>query len=78
MYIAILKKRGDYHKGDNNTEEMAKKHKKMNMQTIKLLEKTHASYEKQANKIQMHIEFEISGLTWLNIQDFKMLEVLAS
>jgi hypothetical protein len=46
---------------------MARKHKKMNMQTIKLLEKTHASYEKQANKIQMHIEFEISGLAWLNI-----------
>jgi hypothetical protein len=46
MYIAILKKRGDYHKGNNNTKEMAKKHKKINMQTTKLLEKTHASYEK--------------------------------
>jgi hypothetical protein len=49
---------------------MARKHKKIIMQTIKLLEKTHASYEKQANKIQMHIEFDISGLAWLNIYDF--------
>jgi hypothetical protein len=62
MYIAILKKKGDYHKGDNNIKEMARKHKKINMQTIKLLEKTHASYEKQANKIQMHIELRLVAL----------------
>lgn len=55
MYIAILKERGDYHKGGNNTKEMVRKQKNMNMQTIKLQENTNVSYEKQANKTQMHI-----------------------
>lgn len=42
------------------------------------LEKTQASYKKQANKIQRHIEFRISDFIWLNIQDFKMFEAFTS
>ncbi len=36
------------------------------------------SYEKQANKSQRHIEFEVGDLVWLNIKDFKMPETLAN
>jgi hypothetical protein len=44
----------------------------------KLLEKGQVSYEKQANKSQRHIEFEVGDLVWLNINDFKMPETLAN
>jgi len=44
----------------------------------KKLEKIEASYKKQENKIQMHIEFEVGNLVCLNIQDFKMLEAFAN
>jgi hypothetical protein len=28
---------------------------------------THARYEKHANKIQRHIEFDVGNILWLNI-----------
>ncbi len=42
------------------------------------MEKAQASYERQTNQIQKHIEFKISDLVWLNIWDFKMPKTLAS
>lgn len=51
---------------------------KRNAKAKKKLEKTQASYKKQENKIQMHIEFEVGNHVCLNIQDFKMLEALTS
>jgi hypothetical protein len=36
---------------------MVRKREDLNVHANKLLEKVHASYEEQANKIQRHIEF---------------------
>jgi hypothetical protein len=38
---------------------MAKEHEERKAWAIKLLEKAHASYEKQANKSRRHIKFEV-------------------
>ncbi len=35
------------------------------------------NYEKQANKLWKHIEFEVGDLVLLNIKDFKMLKTFA-
>jgi hypothetical protein len=45
---------------------------------IKLLEKVHANYVKQANKLQRHIKFKVRDLMWLNIKDFKMTKILGN
>ncbi len=42
------------------------------------LRKAHASNDKQANKLQRRIEFEMGDLMWLNIKDFKMPETLVN
>jgi hypothetical protein len=45
---------------------------------VKFLKKTHASYDKQADKLWKHIEFKLRDLMWLNIKDFKMLKTLVN
>ncbi len=59
MDLTIPKKRGTFHKGDNETKDMAKEYEERKSQAIELLEKMHASYEKQANKLRKHIEFKV-------------------
>jgi hypothetical protein len=49
-----------------------KKWEERKAHATKLLKKAQVSYEKQANKSQRHIEFEVGGLVWLNIKDFKI------
>jgi hypothetical protein len=78
MDLAIPKTRSIHREGGKEAKEMAKECEKRKAQATKLLEKTQASYEKQANKSQRHIEFEVGDLMWLNIKDFKMFETLAN
>jgi hypothetical protein len=40
--------------------------------------KVQVNYEKQTNKSQKNIKFEVGDLMWLNIKDFKMLKILAN
>jgi hypothetical protein len=64
MDLAIPRTRGTRHKGNKEAEEMAKECEEKKSRAIKLLEKTKTSYEKQANKSQRHIEFEVGDLMW--------------
>ncbi len=36
------------------------------------------SFEKQSNKLQIHIEFEVGDLLLINIKDFKMFKTLTN
>jgi hypothetical protein len=78
MDLTIPRTRGICHEGDKEAEEMTKEHEKRKTQAIKLLEKVSVSYEKQTNKLQRYIEFEVGDLMWLNIKDFKMPKTLAN
>ncbi len=48
--LAIPKTEGSRCKGDKDAEEMAKEHEERKAWAIKVLEKLHAHYNKQANK----------------------------
>jgi hypothetical protein len=76
--LAIPRTRGTCHEGDKEAEKMAKECEERKGQAIKLLEKVQMNYEKQANKLRRHIEFEVGHLGWLNIKNFKMLETLVN
>ncbi len=77
MDLAIPRTRSIHYKGGKEAEAMAKEREERKTQAIKLLEKAQANYEKQANKLRRHIEFEVADLVWLNI-DFKMSETLVN
>jgi hypothetical protein len=57
--LTIPKKKRILHGGDNEAKKMAKEYEERKARAIKLLEKMHASYEKQANKLRKHIEFKV-------------------
>lgn len=57
--LTIPKKISIFHEGDDEAKKMAKEYEERKAWAIKLLEKTHASYEKQANKLPRHIEFKM-------------------
>jgi hypothetical protein len=78
MHLAIPQTRNIRRKGSKEAKELAKKCEEKKTSAIKFLEKAHASYDKQANKLQRHIEFEVGDLMWLNIKDFKMPETLVN
>ncbi len=57
MDLNISRMWRDHCEGSKNVEKMVRKREDLNVHANKLLEKVHASYEEQANKIQRHIEF---------------------
>jgi hypothetical protein len=71
--LTIPRTRDILREGSKQAEEMAKECDERKTRAIKLLEKVHVSYVKQANKLQMHIKFKVRDLMWLNIKDFKVL-----
>jgi len=75
MDLTIPRTRIIHYKGGKEAKAMAKKREERKTRAIKLLEKAQVNYEKQANKLRRHIEFEVGDLVWLNI-DFKMFETL--
>ncbi len=68
--LGILRMGGNHCEGRKNVEKMVRKYEELNARAKKLLEKAHASYEKQSNETQRHIKFNISDLVWLNIWNF--------
>ncbi len=62
MDLGILRMRGNHCEGRKSVEKMVRKHEKLNAQAKKILEKAHASYEKQSNETQRHIKFNINDL----------------
>ncbi len=78
MDLAIPRTRNIHCKGGKEAKELAKEHEVRKAWAIKFLEKAHASYDKQASKLQRHIEFKVGDLMWLNIKNFKMPETLVN
>jgi hypothetical protein len=78
MDLTIPRTRYTHREGGKQAEEMAKECEKKKAHAIKLLEKMHVSYVKQANKLQRHIKFKVRDLMWLNIKDLKMTKILGN
>jgi len=68
MDLTIPRIISSHQKGKKQAKVMAKECENRKVRANKLLEKAQVSYEKEVDKSQRHIEFEVGDILWLNIR----------